>query len=235
MPRACAMSAGRTPTQAQQPVRHERAERVGDRLPQRGREVVALARVVHDVDRPHVPALVHEPVVPVVDEVPAEDRGAERERSVAEVAARTGAPTSGRRVNSDAHVVVIATPPVTTDATPPADATLRAARPSFRRRTRLSGSMSATGSASARRAIRSAIVVTATAPIAAVATSALPYLPLPGVNGASTRGTTIGATRLATPMVRLVIVSRARSRPPTGLRASARRRATRRSAPIVPK
>ncbi len=108
-------------------------------------------------------------------------------------------------LKSDAHVVVIAMPPVTTDATPPTDATWLAARASRRRPVRFAvGDVS---SAPARRATRSAIAVTATAPIA-LATNALPYLPLPGVNGASRRGITIGARRLATPIVRLVIVSR---------------------------
>jgi hypothetical protein len=50
------------------------------------------------------------------------------------------------------------------------------------------------------------MVVTAAAPIAPM-TSALPYFPLPGPSGPSSFGTTIGASRLATPMVRLVIVS----------------------------
>ena len=43
---------------------------------------------MHDVDRPHAPHLVHEAVVPVVDEVPAGDGRGPRERAVAEVARR---------------------------------------------------------------------------------------------------------------------------------------------------
>ncbi len=91
--------------------------------------------------------------------------------------------------------MVIAIPPVTTDATLPTDATWRAARA---RRFRFARPGVAT---------RSAIAVDRDASPIALATSALPYLPLPGVNGARSRGRTIGATRLATPMVRLVIVS----------------------------
>ena len=86
MPRACDDELGADAEQRQHAVRHEGAEHVGHRLTQRGREVVALARVVHDVDRPHVAALVHEPVVPVVDEVPPERRRGQGDRSGAEVA-----------------------------------------------------------------------------------------------------------------------------------------------------
>ena len=70
-----------------QPVGQVHAEHVGHRLPQRGGEVVALARVVHDVVRPQRAHLVHEPVVPVVDEVPADDGEHGRHRSPAEVVA----------------------------------------------------------------------------------------------------------------------------------------------------
>ena len=86
MARACRMSAGRIPKNAQDAVRDERAERVGDGLAQRGREVVALAGVVHHVDRPHVAAGVHEAMVPVVDEIPTQDRGRGRGRSRTQVA-----------------------------------------------------------------------------------------------------------------------------------------------------
>ena len=75
IPRAWLMSAGRMPDPSQQAVRHPDAEHVGHGLPERRRQVVALARVVHDVDGPHAPDLVHHPVVPVVDEVPADDGG----------------------------------------------------------------------------------------------------------------------------------------------------------------
>ena len=72
-PRAVSTSAGRDAEEAERAVGDGGGEGVGHRLAERGRQVVALARVVHDVHGPHVPALVAEPVVPVVDEVPAED------------------------------------------------------------------------------------------------------------------------------------------------------------------
>src|SRR3712207_8827493 len=65
------------------------------RSSQRGREVVALRRVVHDVVRPQRPHLVHEPVVPVVDEIPpgdgervAEDAVARSEEHTSELQSR---------------------------------------------------------------------------------------------------------------------------------------------------
>ena len=95
--------------QAQQPVGHGGAEGVGHRLAQGGRQVVPLARVVHHVDGPHVPALVHEAVVPVVDEVPRRRRPAATATGPAQVG-------EDRRFHSRwgvgalAHVVVTASP-----------------------------------------------------------------------------------------------------------------------------
>ena len=67
----------------------EHPERLTDRLTERGGEVVVLTRVVHDVDRPHPSALVLETMVPVVEEVPSDDRGRPGEHAGAEIAVRT--------------------------------------------------------------------------------------------------------------------------------------------------
>src|SRR3954468_10827756 len=104
-------------------------------------------------------------------------------------AARAAGPGAGSRTSRCSHIfpgdrnavhaVVIAVPAVTTDATAPADATLRARRAKRRRRARVTGYSASAGSRSARRATRSATTVAAIA-LAAVATRALPYLPFPG-------------------------------------------------------
>ena len=203
---------GRKPSRAEHARGHEGAERVGHRLPQRGREVVALARVVHDVDGPQPAALVHEPVVPVVDEVPAED-GARRWRARR---CRGRAPvaraTAGSRSVLVAQVVVPATTPPATAVTPAGptqlagDATgLAAALPVGVGRPRRLGRDRPSARRSAGR-IASAAVVTAAAPTA-VSTSARPSLPRPGVTGFSTLAMTIGASRLPTPIARLASVS----------------------------
>ena len=217
MPRAWAMSVGPDAEQRQQAVRHERAERVGHRLAQRGRQVVALARVVHDVDGPHVAALVHEPVVPVVDEVPADDGGGQRDRAGAEVAARRGGSTCGRPSCATPSVVVIATPPATTAATPPTRGDPRApGSVGGARGGRRPGSAGPSASAAG---VGRGSAALARGPDdvgdrgdgdraerrrrrAPCRTS-----PCPGVIGPSSFGTTIGASRLPTPMVRLVMVS----------------------------
>ena len=62
------------PGQRQHAIRHRPRHAFGDGLPQGGGEVVVLTAVMHHVHRPQPAALVGEPVVPVIDEVPAEQR-----------------------------------------------------------------------------------------------------------------------------------------------------------------
>ena len=93
------MRAGRTPSRPSSPYGHGDGDRVRHGLPQGRRQVVALAGVVRDVDRPHPARLVAEPVVPVVDEVPAQDRRGPGEPALAEVerAEAEGAAGAGPR------------------------------------------------------------------------------------------------------------------------------------------
>ena len=197
MSRASRDQFGTDAEERQQAVRNEGSERVGDRLPQRGRQVVALARVVHDVNRPHVAALVHEPVVPVVDEIPSQDRGRDDCGPGSEIAHDAPAPQPVRgRARAQRGGDRDAAGDHRDDTSGTRDLAPRMIR--SRRRNR---------SLRRERATMSAIVVAATAPTA-VATNALPYLPLPGVIGPSTFAAAAGASRLAKPIARLVIVSR---------------------------
>ena len=83
---------GADPEQRQRTVRDKSAERLRNRLAERRGQVVALARMVHDVYRPHEAALVHEAVVPVVDEVPAQHGRRQRKRAGAEIADEPAVP-----------------------------------------------------------------------------------------------------------------------------------------------
>ena len=183
--------------QAQDPVGGQDAEHVGHRLAQGGGQVVVLARVVDHVVGPHVPALVHEPVVPVVDEVPPEHRQDQGQR------AAPRSPTRRRRqkrsgVVRQAQVVVTASrpgpPPPPHPPTPPGApggrpgpgcggsgdgpcdpvAGHRPGASGGRRRGHQAPAGGGTGTVvAARRTTASAAVVTATA-AAAAATSTLP-------------------------------------------------------------
>ena len=82
---------GPEPEVRHEPVGHEHAEHIGHRLTQRGGEVVVLARVVHDMDRPEPAALVLDAMVPVVDEVPQDERAGGGRDAGAEVAGASAA------------------------------------------------------------------------------------------------------------------------------------------------
>ena len=100
------------------------------------------------------------------------------------------------------HAVATAVAPAATATTEPTRAVRSAAWATARRSARLA----------VRRRTWSATVVT-TAAVTAVATSARAHFPLPGVTGRRSRSVTSGTTRLPTPIVRLVTVSRRSYRP----------------------
>ena len=213
----------------QQAVGHEGAERVGHGLAQRGGQVVALAGVVHHVDGPHVPAGVHEPVVPVVDEVPPQHRGGHGRRPGAQVgqdppleqlatggAGRPGAGDGGPGGGDGRHGRR------SRDAAGrPGPAARGPGRGGARRGNRRHGGTDVRGgrpgpgppgssppSSRPARATASATTAATAAPPATPRT-ARPYRPRPTSSFWNRGRVTSGARRLATPMDRLATVSRA--------------------------